>query len=333
MNLFLTTRALTEQREDHLTEFLAAALAHVPAFRRAYADLVILPFARLRGWGDVEIATVRTQVEFPDTGCRPDLTLHLSNGKTILCEHKLLAPETLGNEEDPRLQLERYLELPADGLAYVRSTWRAPGESVRSHARYIRPADREHFLWQDFFPLLGPGQHVLVDWLREGFEELGFTPPHPSIGTLALRGEEHELADALNFAKLWGRTKSIAGGLGCRVGSGSRVQLYLYPPRSLASEVFVSPSMPERFLFRVTPVTGHVDTVLEAMKRVAQQLPPRPRVSVERLRRAAGLVDVVDVVTTRNAVLPHATVSTEELEALLAGYIEPLLRAIPQSGA
>ena len=188
MNLFWSTRSLTEAREDHLTEFFASALHHVPVFRQAYADLVLGSFAKRRGWTAPVIEAVETQPEFPGTGCRPDLVLRLGGGQVVAVEHKLEALETLGVEDD-RGQLERYLELPVDGLAYVRRAWLPPSELVQSSSKYIRPNAREHFLWSDFFPLLGPDQHLLVDWLRDGFERLGFTPPNPNVGELSLRPE------------------------------------------------------------------------------------------------------------------------------------------------
>ncbi len=328
MNLFLATRSLTDQREDHLTEFLCAALEHAPRFRAGYTDLVVAPLARKRAWGAVQIAAVRTQVDFADTGCRPDLVLELSNGKVILCEHKLLAPQTLGSEEDPRPQLERYLDLPADGLAYVRSSWRPPGDAVLTHDKYIRPAEREHFLWQDLFPLLVPGEHVITDWLREGFEALNFTPPRPKVGALDLRGTRDQLDDAFNFAKLWGRTKSIAYHRRCRIQTGSRVELYLWPTGSCVTEVFLSPANPGRFLFRATPREGMFEAAREALERTASALAAQPDVSVARLKRAAGIVNVLDVVTTLDSVLPSTAESTEQMEARLVEYVEPLLVAL-----
>jgi hypothetical protein len=255
------------------------------------------------------------------------MVLHLSNGKTILCEHKLLAPETQGPEEDPRPQLERYLELPVDGLVYVRSSWRPPGETVLKHSNYVKPGGREHFLWRDFYPLLSPGQHVLIDWLRDGFDELGFTPPKPKVGKLKLRPEKSCRADALNFAKLWGRTKSVAHTLGWKVGTGSRIELYLYNPRSLASEIFISPAKPERFLFRVTPANGNMDLVRNAMTAAARRLPQTANVAITRQRRKAGLVEVVDVTTTLDEVVGSQRALAEELEADLLSFVEPLLRA------
>ena len=250
MNLFWSTRGLTAAREDHLTEFFAAALDVSSSFRESYSYLVLAIYAKTKGWGCPHIDRVRTQVSFDGTTCCPDMILQLSNGKTIACEHKLDAIETLGPERDQKAQLERYLDLPIEGLVYVRTSWKPPSPKVVAHPKYIHPAEREHFLWRDFYPTLRQGQHAVIDWIREGFERLGFTPPHPSVGEMSGPDDEMNRRNRQNFAKLWGRTRSSAHGLGWKVTSGSIVELYLTNNRSsLASWVFISPAQFERFLF------------------------------------------------------------------------------------
>src|SRR6185295_19965327 len=92
MNLFLSTRRLTSAKEDHLTEFLAAALEADRAFRDAYALL----------------------------------TNPCTMATSFACEHKIEASEAIGEEAGEgravRRQLERYRKLPIDGLAYLRSS-------------------------------------------------------------------------------------------------------------------------------------------------------------------------------------------------------------------
>lgn len=78
MNLFWSTRRVTEAREEHLTEFFAAALSQVPSFRQAYADLVLRDFAVRTGWSAPVIDVVGTQPECPGTGCRRDKVLRLA---------------------------------------------------------------------------------------------------------------------------------------------------------------------------------------------------------------------------------------------------------------
>lgn len=330
MNLFLSTRAFVESKEDHLTEFFAAALENVEGFRSEYFGAVLAPFASRNGWADASITGVETQAGFPGSRCRPDMLLRLSGGQVIVCEHKLDAFETKGPEEDPRAQLERYLELPIDGLVYVRSSLRSPGETVMNHARYVRPAQGAHFLWRDFYTLLAPDRHVLLDWLREGFETLGFTPPHPSVGALTLRpvdlGEKKEM---LNFAKLWDPTVAMAQALGWRVGRGSIVELYLREnQRALAPEVFISPKDPARFLIRITPGQGNLERVLASVKAAVQALPQEVSVSERRVPRARGHVEVVEVRTTQARVLGAERDSVEVLERRLLGFVGPVLKAL-----
>ena len=48
MNLFINTRKLTKQKEDHLTEFLASAILIDEQFRRKYEEIVLYNFAENR---------------------------------------------------------------------------------------------------------------------------------------------------------------------------------------------------------------------------------------------------------------------------------------------
>ena len=147
MNLFWETRQLTQAREDHLTCFLAAALEADAAFRTAYESSVL---ARLATRGVIpQIASVQTQIPFPEQRCRPDMMLVLADGRHVLCEHKIDAPEGLqpAPEGDPVMQLERYLELPGvHAVAYFRPALSAPAQGVLSHERYLRPDTAPHFL-------------------------------------------------------------------------------------------------------------------------------------------------------------------------------------------
>src|SRR5437016_3244178 len=111
MNLFWATRTMTNSREDHLTEFFAAALHLFPQMRTAFYDLALASYCRAKGWEACEISSVETQPGYDDASCRPDMLITLSNGKLIASEHKLDAVETPGPECDDRQQLERYLDL------------------------------------------------------------------------------------------------------------------------------------------------------------------------------------------------------------------------------
>src|SRR5690242_15006369 len=112
MNLFMTTRALTQAKEDHLTCFIAAALEVDVEFRAAYEACVLAQLAV--GSAVPRIKTVIVQPSFREERCQPDMALLLSDRRRVLCEHKLDAPETIQETFDGKvsLQLNRYLELP-----------------------------------------------------------------------------------------------------------------------------------------------------------------------------------------------------------------------------
>ncbi len=154
MNLFWSTRMLTEEKEDHLTEFLAAALHASENFRTAYAKHVLTDYAKARNWDAPEIESVKTQVRFPETEYCPAMVITLTDGKTIICEHKFDAPVTMASEQEQRARLKQYLNLSVDGLIYFRITRKPPCSDVIKHEKYIYPDNREHFLWEDLYPLL-----------------------------------------------------------------------------------------------------------------------------------------------------------------------------------
>lgn len=329
MNLFWSTRALTDAREDHLTEFFAAALDVCPVFRAAYYSLVIAPFAKANGWSATGIARVETQVSFAGTTCCPDVLFHLTDGKIIACEHKLEAPETPGPERDQRPQLERYLDLRIDGLVYARNGYKPPSQQIINHAKYIRPVDREHFIWRDFYPLLSVEQHVLLAWIREGFDLLGFTPPHPSIGEMSGPDDATKRANRENFAKLWGRTRSFATSLGWKVGAGYIVELYLSEnPSSIASWVFISPAKCDRFLFRVTPKEETLDTAKTALETAIPSLRARTELVVCQVPREKGKVTVIDITSSLHELLGTAPLTTDAIESRLLEFTSPLLNAL-----
>ena len=176
MNLFWSTRMISEEKDDHLTEFIAAALDSSENFRTAYAEHVLGHFAKTRNWASPEIKSIKTQVSFPGAEYCPAMVITLADGKTIACEHKFDAPVTMASEQEQHDRLKQYLDLSVDGLIYIRISCKPPSSEVMTHEKYIHPENREHFLWQDLYPLLSCDNHVLLEWLREGFEWLGFTP-------------------------------------------------------------------------------------------------------------------------------------------------------------
>lgn len=332
MNLFWSTRSLTASREDHLTEFFAAALDSSQAFRESYCKFVLGRYAERKHWGPILIVDVETQVNFAGTTCQPDMLLKLSNGKHIVCEHKLDALETQGPESDPRGQLLRYLDLPVDGLMYTRSLWKPPDSVVLEHPKYIRPRNREHFLWRDFYPLLKGNSDLIPQWLCDGFERLGFTPPHPSIGEMSGKDIDLNRRNRENFAKLWNPTRIRARKLGWKVHADSIVELYLRDNMSsIADWVFISPSKSDRFLVRATPHPGELERVKVALLQATMLLPVPTEVVQNEVPRKEGKVQVVDVTTSLFEILGRNKLTVTEIETRLLAFVSPLLEALQRN--
>jgi len=330
LNPFLSTRHLTDRREDHLTEFFAGALDIDERFRQAYADFVIGPHARRHKWEPPVIRHIATQGVYEDHASRPDMILTLQQGQVIAVEHKLEAYETLVSIEkqvdDPIRQLARYLSVPTiDGVAYVRTAFKPPETTVLEHPKYMRPNDRQHFLWRDFFPLLEESRNPYTGWLLEGFEALGFTPPNPTVGDLTLPENRH------NFAKLWNSTRACAHDLGWKVGTGDVVEIYLEPTRStLARQVWVSPNG-ERLLLRITPLAEEaVAEVLERVREVSSSSNAPFFVEGRSLRRGASKASVIEAWAPLRKLLGEAT-TTDMIEERLRLFVEPVLRALDRS--
>jgi hypothetical protein len=184
-NLYWQTRRLTQAREDHLTYFLAAALECDKPFRREYERRVLLSLGS--GGRAPRIRRVSSQAVFAEQSCRPDLLLELVGGKQVACEHKLEAPQTtrvVADTGEMKQQLERYLELPVDAVAYFRPVPASLSPEIVQHPHYLRPTERDHFLWRDLYEPLSKGDHSLSRWLVDAFGRLGFTPPVPHVGEL-----------------------------------------------------------------------------------------------------------------------------------------------------
>jgi hypothetical protein len=323
MNLFLSTRRLTEAKEDHLTEFLASALDVDEGFRRAYASTVLQTYGSQQGWEPAEIKAITTQVDYLNARCRPDLALTLADGHIIVCEHKLDAPETLGElvpaEEEcaPVGQLERYLELPGvDAVAYFRSSWKTPDKVVLGHRRYIRPSSgREHFLWSDLYGSLSSGSTLVCHWLRDAFETFGFTPPHPSIG------EFDGLANRENLKKLWDLTRTRLRNMGWNVENGSICQLYLRNNAdSNADTIYVSPFGPggRILLVRVTP--RNAEKIAEMSARLRSSTMAALEVESVYVPRAGGSRAVIDVKIPFTRLLEGAS-GVQEIEHKLSDHV------------
>jgi hypothetical protein len=252
----------------------------------------------------------------------------LEDGHQILVEHKIDAPETLLITEDEGIgQLQRYLALEVDGVAYVRSSWKAPGSEILQHLRYIKPATGIHFLWRDFYEALSLGKHELSRWLAEGFEVMGFVPPHPEIGDLNDLDLAVRTRNRQNFAKYWGPVIDLAASMGWRPEAGSIVELYLSSQvNKLASVIFISPVRADAFMVRVTP-RGEAQSLLSKLFSAAQSTEIPAEVRTVEVRRSSGIVEVVEVVSNHRAILQNAS-RADEFESALFRFITPLLEAL-----
>ncbi|EJG0988139.1 hypothetical protein C4G66_RS14565 [Vibrio parahaemolyticus] len=316
VGLFINTQKLTVAKEDHLTEFFAAALRFSERFNRAFVRLI---------FGDQDsrlISKVETQVIYP--GCRPDMRLILSDGSIVLCENKLDAAETIGNVESGNLfQLERYLQLPVDHVIYIRSELLPPSYQVMSHPKYLSPIEKPHYLWRDIYPLLCEDSNPIAKELRGGFKSMGFVPAHPVIGDLTRNAPR---AQRENFSKFWMLTTTAAIQQGWKVAIGDVVERYFYHETAeLAREVFVSPINPTRFLIRYTPQKSQCDALLSALDTVKSEAEAVVVVTKKTVSRASGLVTVIDVETPMNNVLPDQLKTVEQIESKLKAYVLPYL--------
>jgi hypothetical protein len=253
------------------------------------------------------------------------MRLVLGDGRVILCENKIEAVETSGKDSN-RGQLERYLDLPVDGVAYIRGSWKPPTHKVLNHPKYIKPTNREHFLWRDFYNLLEGD--VFLEWLRQGFEGMGYTPLLSSIGDLSDPDRDKKLANQREFAKLWILTRSNLKQMGWRTQTGSRIELYLDNKSSKWSQqIFISPYLAERFLIRVTPRPGHLPEILDAATDVSALMSLQPTVEVHKIRRKDGLTEVVDIQTSLFNVLRSAS-TADEMEQALWSFVGTFVKEI-----
>jgi len=235
-NLFWGTRKLTQSYEDHLTEFVAALISSDEDFRYQFEEHVLANHAAKAGWQRPTISGIETQVQYPGANCCPDMRLVLDDGHVVICEHKVEAGETIGSEADPREQLRRYLDLPIDGLVYIRASCKPPHDDVLSHPKYILPphSEREHFLWADLYPWLEQSDTALGQWIRDAFKKLGYTPAHPALGNLIPGSPDFE-KERQNFFKLVEPMLTFFKGLGWSPVKGPVVDVWLQnsPVRSL----------------------------------------------------------------------------------------------------
>lgn len=206
----------------------------------------------------------------------------------------------------------------------VAEEWRQIDGDVLADPKYIRPATGDHFLWRDLFPALAAAadDHVLVSWLRDAFEVLGYTPPIPGIGQLEGKGEEVEAARR-NFAKYWTKARAAASALGwSRITPGSQIELYLEGKEdSPSAGVWISPPLRGRFRIRFTPREGQLEGIAQRVKSFAADSRVPLVADVVAVPRKAGNVLVVELSSSLRVDTSDVTAIENDLAAVVAGAL------------
>jgi hypothetical protein len=141
--------------------------------------------------------------------------------------------------------------------------------------------------------------------------------------------DEEEERTAREFATFWAPTRRVGEELGWDVSPGAIIQLYLqYNEQSAASEIFVSSSKRDRFLFRVTPKPGQLKRILSALHAAAAALPNPSAVKQTTTERGSVQVDVVEVTSTWEAVIGEDHPDGPKVSQRLHAFVAPLLRAV-----
>lgn len=332
-------KSLVGRKEDHLTAMFALALELDEQFRDAAAVLLLGNLPTLGGTRN-RVSRIDVQRSF-ETGDCPDMALTLDDGRLVLIENKLEAPETIKALTDPggdpnvpdsapgqikTAQLERYLALPGiAGLAFIRSTYKTLPQAVSDHKLYLRPASgAAHFLWRDFYPSLVLSTHPMTAWLREAFDANDFVPPTPEIGDLS------DASRRRNMQKLLEPTAALAREMGWSVGRGSVCELWMSrDDGGFVDSVWVNP-MTERLLVRLRPrAETLIAHVVEAADRAVSELSEGLMVTVgiSGVAQKSGVREVVDISAPMRSVVGSAS-DTQALETRFVRFVEPVLRSL-----
>jgi hypothetical protein len=249
----------------------------------------------------------------------------VADDRVVVCEHKLEARETpfVPDAGEIKWQLERYLALPIDGVAYFRSSLAAPSIEILGNCRYLHPPSAPHFLWRDLYGALSTGEHDITRWLFEGFRRLGFTPPLRHLGELWPDDSEDVRDHQRNFAKLWDRTRAHAFAH-WRVNSARRCELSLRPRSpGCVTRIHISPLAQGGSLlrFRVETDPSHLTDVRARLEQVVENLPAEPDIVVSEL---ADNVPIVDLLASLHAVLGTAHAPADQEERLFRQVIPAL---------
>jgi DNA-binding winged helix-turn-helix (wHTH) protein len=330
-NLFLKTRSLTISKKDHLTEFLAALITMNEPFNLEFSQLVLGEFAARHGWTEPVIDSVETQVSYSGTSSCPDMRFTLEDGHVILCENTIDVPEIQGVALDPVGQLERYLDLPSDGLVYISdSPCNRLAEIVTNHPRFITHKGY-HFLWRDIYPLLVGNANPLVAAVCKGFELIGFVPPHPAVGTLSDFNSTAVEQNRLAFKELWQLAAAHGRQSGWQVEINENAEMYYSLNVSCpVCHIFVSPSAAERFLIRLTLREG-VDSIgLRKLVESASTSVPFEVSSYQRmsLRGSHNVAEsVIDIASSLKNIIGDVE-DRDLIQQLLLEYVRRFVEAV-----
>jgi len=318
--LFVSVMKRTNAPEDVLTECLAASLQEDPGL--ALDFLAILT----SGWTGLtrvesEALQIQTQRNFPDAGCCVDMVFQ-RGGIQLGLENKLDSPQG-------ERQLERYLDLGFERLAFLTRRPSYIEDVVLRHPQYLKPrSGRTHFMWNDFHAVVEkharrPGSQQFTRALLALFIHLGFEPAHPGIGDLVHEDEQQQNANRTNFAKLWEGTRKGLRDRGWKsIGRGSIAELYLDKGSSTrVKRAWIDPTWTRGMLrVRLTPQAGVTADAL--MARIAPV--PLPggddvQIRIETLKRKVK-ESVVDVMVPFKQLL-GTTEDTERIDSRLAEFV------------
>jgi hypothetical protein len=299
--------------------------------RVEFSDLILGEYANQKGWGQPVIKQVETQVSYPGTNCSPDMRFTLEDGHIILCENKIEALETQGSSADPRGQLLRYLDLPADGLVYIRATpSHSLAKEVAEHPRFVT-RNGHHFLWRDIYPLLQGNRNPLIAMVCQGFEVMGFVLPLPAVGTLSGFNSTEDEKNRGAFKELWSLAADYGLQRGWRVETNKNAELYYTTDAaSPARQVFVSPSQAERFLIRLTLRDGvKPEKIRDLIDAVVTKVPFETSSYVRDYVTKGEKVkqNVIDITSSLSNVIGN-TEDRGEIQRLLLGYVKGFVELV-----
>lgn len=316
------------EKEDVFTECVAGALREDPGLARRFV---------LRLCGDnldgVDVRTaavdVGTQLPFPASAnvpaCCLDMILTLDGTTRIGVENKLFADEGRG-PEGVRDQLRNYLKLQLSRVAYIRAQEAGVAADVLSNPKYLTRADRQHFLWSDFYldveTSVGSGL-PLTRALLDLFLHYGFEPPKPEIGDLKHPDKTVAEANRRNFAKLWEATRAELSKMGwASISPGSIAELYVDGgPSKRIKKAWIDPTWARGLLrVRLTPYSDKAAEVEEALR--SAFLPHHDDVDIERGRAVNRVRDPEYVqVTISFRKLLGETDDAQAMKKLLAEFV------------